>query len=133
MISKESTTQATPGIIYDISLSLDQEKIIEEMVKGYFSTYPCDMKELIFAFDKVDDKENETTLGHTQPHTIYLNPEEITDNTSLKNIILHELFHTIKPDALTIVSPYTLQDGYSIVGYHGLSVVVKKDSHQTQF
>jgi hypothetical protein len=76
--------------------------------------------------------ENQQTLAHAKPHTIYLNTERL-DNTSIKNTITHELFHTIKPDSLTIVSPYILQDGYTMIGYHGLSIVVSNGKEQTQF
>ena len=76
------------------------------------------MKTLTISSDDPEDEENEITLAHTTPHCIYLSVADITDDNALKNIMLHELFHTIKPDSLTIVDPYTLKDGYSIIGYH---------------
>ena len=122
-----------PKITYEISLSSEQQQLIEQIVKWYFSQYPCGMKTITISFDNPEDKKNETTLAHVKSHCIYLDPEILTDNILLKNTITHELFHTIKPDSLTIVDPYTLKDGYSIIGYHGLSIVVSNGKEQTQF
>jgi len=133
LIQTNSVIQKTPKITYEISLSSEQQHLIEQIVKGYFAQYPCDMNTLTISADMPKDKENEQTLAHAKSRHIYLNPEHLTDNTSLKNTILHELFHTIKPDSLTLTSPHTLKDGYTIVGYHGLSIVVKNDKQQTQF
>lgn len=126
---EQSAEQKTPKINYEISLPYEQQQIIEKIVKEYFSQYPCSMKILTISAEVV---ENQQTLAHAKPHTIYLNTDRL-DDVSIKNTITHEFFHTIKPDSLRIVSPYILQDGYKIVGYHGLSIVVSTGKEQTQF
>lgn len=130
---KESIKQHMPKITYDISLSYEQQQIIEDVVKGYISFYPCVMKTLTISADTPEDKENENTLAHSDSHCVYLDPEDLRDNTSLKNTMIHELFHTIKNDSLTLTTPYKLKDGYTIIGYHGLSIIVQNGKQQTKF
>ncbi len=126
---EQSVEQTIPKIDYQISLLYEHQQLIEQIVKEYFSQYPCTMKTLTISAEAV---ENQQILAHAKPHMIYLNPNRL-DDASIKNTITHELFHTIKPDSLTIVSPYVLQDGYEIIGYHGLSIVVSNGKEQTQF
>jgi len=133
LIQTKSIEQTIPKVEYDVSLSYEQQQIVDGAVKGYFSLYPCSMKTIIIASDNVENEKNEKTLAYTKPHCIYLNIEDIIDNNAFKNTIIHELFHTIKPDTLKLTTPYKLKDGYSVIGYHGLSIVVKNDQQQTQF
>ena len=133
VFQKNTIKQTPPKIIYDISLSYEQQQNIESMVNGYFCQYPCDMKILTIGLSNIADKENTTTLAHAKPHCIYLNEKDISNDIALKNTIIHELFHTIKPDTITYIQPYQLKDWYTVIWYHGLSVVVQKWKEKTQF
>lgn len=129
----QSVEKHIPQIIYTIPLSPDKKEIIESVVKGYFSLYSSTVKTLTISSDVPEDEENEQTLIHAKPHCMYINPEVNRDTTMFKNAVTHDILHTIKPDTLQLTIPFTLQDDYTIIGYHWLSVVVQKWNVQTQF
>lgn len=123
-----------PKVIYDgIDVTSKQDSLIKSSVKWYFSHYHTHMRKLVISADTIEENNGLQTLAHANPKTIYLDPHSFEKNADLHNIIVHELFHTIKPDTLLLTTPYMLQDGYQIIWYHGLSIIVKKDAIQTKF
>jgi hypothetical protein len=116
--------------------------IIETTTRGYTNFYRCFLPKLTISTDtlpntpqdpKLPKGSTEETLAHATPHHIYLTSTDMTESKSLKNTITHEIFHTIKPDTFSITSPYVFKDGYTVTGYHGLSIKVSNKKNQTNF
>jgi hypothetical protein len=102
-------------------------------VNAYTAFYGYSLPKLTISADTLPSSPTVQTLAYTKPHHIYLTSNDLVDDRRLQTTIIHELFHAIKPDSLSMASPYTLQDGHQVIGYHGLSLVVNSKKEQTQF
>ena len=141
LITQTAPHQPTK-VEYDVLLTAEQKNIIETTTRGYTNFYRCFLPILTISTDtllgtptdpKLPNGSTEQTLAHATPHHIYLTSTDMTEIKSLKNTITHEFFHTIKPDTFSITSPYMFKDGYTAMGYHGLSIKVSNKKDQTKF
>ena len=127
-------------IVYkNITITSMQKDIIEKTIAGYTQFYNCWLKEITITTDTtfVKKRENDKTItveSRTRGQVILFDPKNFShDINKLENIILHELFHTLKPKQASAIIPCLLQDGYTMTGYHGLSIDVENWDIKTKF
>lgn len=136
--NKELKLNTKTNIVYNTnSLTANHKQIIESAINDYVSSGWCNLKELTISDDisLFLDEEGPITLAYWKPWIININPK-IVNNVSdaeLSNIIVHELFHSIKPSKPTATNPYKLSDWYNIVWFHWLSILVSNWKENTQF
>ncbi len=130
---KEQSKNSPIHISFATSLlNLDQQQQIGKTVTSYMDFYHIAMSDLIIS---ENTSSSDTTLAYADPWIIYLVPKNIANAETVKliNTITHELFHSIKSKEMTLLPKYKLIDGFTIIGTHGLSVIVQKGKTQTKF
>jgi hypothetical protein len=138
--SEVSKTISKAKISYDgINLSDEQKNIIENTIQWYSDFFQCSIKSVtIAAGNKFSYKNNKNKIinrdAYREGNTIFLDAKKISnDKNRLEDIIIHELFHILKPEKATAILPYLLQDSYTMTGYHWLSIKVEKWTEKTKF
>jgi len=125
-------------VIFDDNIKFNQEQkdIIVSTIQGYNNFFQCGIKEITISRKDLDTSSTESDVWHVEYHHIFLtNDDWLNENNErLKNTIIHEFFHTIKPDTVTLSRDnYVLPDGYRITWYRWLSIKVQKWRDTTQF
>jgi len=132
--STQEQTKTTTKIYYTTNiLDHEQQQSIQKTISAYLNFFNTSLPEITISED--DTMTDKNTLAYADPWIIYIVPKNITtlDKENLDNVIIHELFHSIKPKEAIAIEPYRLKDGSPMIGFHGLSILVQNGKKQTQF
>jgi hypothetical protein len=101
--------------------------VIESAKRDYIDAYGCANEVTI---EIGDVKEGATlggdTLAIAEPGSITLDVEDWSgmNQQEQRNAVEHEMTHACKPKVPKLIEPFTLSDGATVTGVHGLALLI---------
>lgn len=120
-----------PKIVNEIALPDSYTKELERGVQVFYGAYhvPDSVVVKKFEYSSIVALQNgakATTIAVGTSGTINITKEGLTTPVHLFFCtIVHELFHALQPKEATSRVPCILADGYKIIGYQGLTLLIK--------
>ncbi len=125
-------------IVYNAILPDSFKFVLEKTVNDYDFKYK--LRDTLFINDTII-QPTKIPGGHIEiiraigiPRNIYINRKGLTrlfNKLHFRNVVAHELFHTLRPENPTDILPFNFRENISVVSYSGLIINMKSDSNST--